>query len=168
MSNIEQEAIVEVSDDSQIDTQFTSILSTLSQFKVQITALSNQLKSLEKTVKKEIKQHKKEVTKKMSKGNRKPSGFAAASPISNDLCDFMGKDHGSEIARTEVTKFICSYIKQHSLTTDENNRVIKPDEKLHTLLGTDDSTQVTYFNIQRFMNKHFIKNTLKTSKESSK
>lgn len=169
MSTIEQEStVVEVSDDSQIDNQFSSILSTLSQFKVQITALSNQLKSLEKTVKKEIKQHKKEVTKKMSKGNRKPSGFAAASPISNDLCDFMGKDHGSEIARTEVTKFICSYIKQHSLTTDENNRVIKPDEKLHTLLGTDDSTQVTYFNIQRFMNKHFIKNNSKTSKETSK
>jgi|UniRef100_A0A6C0CIH4 chromatin remodeling complex protein RSC6 len=156
MSVTEQEAIPEVVEDSQIDNQFTSILSTLSQFKVQITALSNQLKGLEKTVKKEIKQHKKEVTKKMSKGNRKPSGFAAASPISNDLCDFMGKDHGSEIARTEVTKFICSYIRENSLTTTENNRVIKPDDKLHVLLGTDDSTQVTYFNIQRYMNRHFI------------
>lgn len=156
MSVTEQEAIPEVVEDSQIDNQFTSILSTLSQFKVQITALSNQLKGLEKTVKKEIKQHKKEVTKKMSKGNRKPSGFAAASPISNDLCDFMGKDHGSEIARTEVTKFICSYIRENSLTTTENNRVIKPDDKLHVLLGTDESTQVTYFNIQRYMNRHFI------------
>ena len=156
MSVTEQEANPEVVEDSQIDNQFTSILSTLSQFKVQITALSNQLKGLEKTVKKEIKQHKKEVTKKMSKGNRKPSGFAAASPISNDLCDFMGKDHGSEIARTEVTKFICTYIRENSLTTTENNRVIKPDDKLHILLGTDDSTQVTYFNIQRYMNRHFI------------
>lgn len=166
MSTTEQEPIMDVGEDSQIDSQFGSILSTLSQFKVQITALSNQLKNLEKTVKKEIKQHKKEVTKKMSKGNRKPSGFAAASPISNDLCDFMGKVHGSEIARTEVTKFICSYIKQHSLTTDENNRVIKPDEKLHELLGTDDNTQVTYFNIQRFMNRHFIKNNSKGSSQN--
>lgn len=166
MSAVETEQMNEVVDDSQIGNQFTSILSTLSQFKVQITALSNQLKGLEKTVKKEIKQHKKEVTKKMSKGNRKPSGFAAASPISNDLCDFMGKDHGSEIARTEVTKFICSYIKQNSLTTDENNRVIKPDSKLHELLGTDENTQVTYFNIQRFMNKHFIKNKSNANTES--
>jgi archaellum component FlaC len=69
MSVVETEPMNEVVEDSQIDNQFTSILSTLSQFKVQITALSNQLKSLEKTVKKEIKQHKKEVTKKMSKGN---------------------------------------------------------------------------------------------------
>ena len=45
---------------SPIDNQFTAVIGTLSQFKIQITALSNQLKSLEKTVKKEIKQHKKE------------------------------------------------------------------------------------------------------------
>jgi chromatin remodeling complex protein RSC6 len=156
----------QVEENTQIDTQFTSVLSTLSQFKIQITALSNQLKSLEKVVKKEIKQHKKEATKKMSKGNRKPSGFAAASPISNDLCDFMGKNHGTEMARTEVTKFICQYIKENSLTTNENNRVIKPDDKLHGLLGTDDTSVVTYFNIQRYMNKHFIKNSLKTKSES--
>ena len=70
----------------------------------------------------------------------------------------MGKDHGSQIARTEVTKFICAYIKSNELTTSDNNRVIKPDNKLHDLLGTDEKIQVTYFNIQRFMNKHFIKN----------
>lgn len=166
MSTTELEATTEVIEDSQIDSQFGSILSTLSQFKVQITALSNQLKSLEKTVKKEIKQHKKEATKKMSKGNRKPSGFAAASPISDDLCDFMGKDHGTQIARTEVTKFICAYIKQHSLTTNDNNRVIKPDEKLHSLLGTGDEDQVTYFNIQRFMNKHFLNNKSASKSET--
>jgi chromatin remodeling complex protein RSC6 len=164
MSTTELETNTEIHEDSQIDSQFMSILSTLSQFKIQITALSNQLKSLEKTVKKEIKQHKKEATKKMSRGNRKPSGFAAASPISDDLCDFMGKDHGTQVARTEVTKFICTYIKEHSLTTNDNNRVIKPDEKLHSLLGTGDEDQVTYFNIQRFMNKHFLnnKNTIKS------
>ena len=159
---------VDTEDSSPIDSQFSNILNTLSQFKTQITAISTQMRSLEKTVKREIKQQKKEITKKQSKGNRKPSGFAAASPISKDLCDFMGKDHGSEIARTEVTKFICSYIKQNSLTTDENNRVIKPDDKLHELLGTDDNTQVTYFNIQRFMNRHFIKNKQKDNTEISK
>ena len=142
----------------QIDSQFSNILSTLSQFKTQITGLSTQLKSLEKHVKKEIKQHKKEVTKKQTKGNRKPSGFAAASPISDDLCDFMGKDRGTLLARTEVTKYICNYIKENELTNQENNREIKPDIKLKELLGTKDVTTVTYFNIQRYMNKHFLKN----------
>jgi len=148
---------------SPIESQFNNILNTLSQFKTQITSISTQLRSLEKTVKKEIKQHKKEVVKKQSKGSRKPSGFAAASPISSELCDFMGKDHGTSIARTEVTKFICSYIDQNSLTTSENKRVIKPDDKLQTLLGTEEDTVVTYFNIQRFMNRHFIKKTVEKS-----
>jgi chromatin remodeling complex protein RSC6 len=149
-------------DSSQIENQFTAVLNTLSQFKIQITAFSVQLKSLEKNVKKEIKQHIKQKSKKQARGNRKPSGFAEASPISNDLCDFMGKDHGTQCARTDVTKFICNYIKQNSLTREENKRVIKPDNKLKILLGTDEETVITYFNIQRFMNRHFIKNKYNT------
>ena len=110
MSEFVETITSENENNSSIDNQFGSILNTLSQFKTQITALSTQLKQLEKTVKKEIKQHKKEVIKKQSKGNRKPSGFAEASPISDDLCDFMGRDHGTNMARTDVTKFICNYI----------------------------------------------------------
>ena len=134
VSDITTEIKTEVEEVSPIDNQFTAILGTLSQFKIQITALSTQLKSLEKTVKKEIKHHKKDATKKQSKGNRKPSGFAEASPISDDLCDFMGKDHGTQCARTDVTKFICNYIRQHSLANNENKREIKPDNKLKSLL----------------------------------
>lgn len=146
-----------VEEPTQIDTQFSSVLNTLSQFKTQVTSLALQLKSLEKTVKKEIKQNKREISKKQTKGSRKPSGFAEAAPISKDLCEFLGKDYGTSVARTEVTKFVCNYIRQNSLTNDENKRVIKPDDKLKSLLGTDDDTVITYFNIQRFMNRHFIK-----------
>ncbi|GAF95463.1 unnamed protein product [marine sediment metagenome] len=141
-----------------IDTQFTALLSTLSQFKIQISSMANQMKSLEKTVKKEIKQHKREVVKKQqSKANKKPSGFAQASLVSKDLSDFLGREPGATVARTEVTKFVCNYIRQNALTNEENKRVIKPDVKLKSLLGVDDDTVVTYFNIQRFMNRHFIK-----------
>ena len=152
-----QHANIVDEDETHIDTQFSSVLGTLSQFKTQITALAVQLRNLEKTDKKEIKQHKREVTKKQTKGARKPSGFAEAAPISKDLCDFLGKGYGTTIARTEVTKFVCNYIRQNSLANDENKRVIKPDNKLKSLLGIDDDTVVTYFNLQRFMNRHFIK-----------
>lgn len=146
-------------DSSYIGTQFSTLLNTMSQLKNQIVIITNQLRTLEKVVNKEVKTYKKERTKKKLKDIKKPSGFAAASPISNDLCKFMGKEIGTNIARTEVTKFICSYIKEKALTDDNNNKVIKPDDKLKDLLGTDDNTVLTYFNIQRFMNKHFIKNT---------
>ena len=148
-----------VSDLEPIDCQFTALLSTLSQFKLQIATMTTQLKMLEKNVKKDRKQHKREAVKKQqTKANKKPSGFAQASLVSNDLCDFLGKAPGATVARTEVTKFVCNYIRQNDLTNVENKRVIKPDIKLKSLLGVDDYTVVTYFNIQRFMNRHFIKN----------
>jgi chromatin remodeling complex protein RSC6 len=35
---------------------------------------------------------------------------------------------------------------------------LKPDEKLKTLLELNDSDELTYFTIQKYMNKHFVKN----------
>lgn len=139
---------------NDIDNMFSGVLSTISQFRNQITSLNAQIKVLEKSVKKEIKTLKKEQEKNKQKTKRKPSGFAEPTMISKDLCEFMKLDYGSKMARTEVTKFICSYIKEHNL---DNKRVIKPDEKLLELLGTKKEEEITYFNIQRHMNKHFIK-----------
>ena len=130
------------------------------------STVKSDFKTLEKVMNKEMKLAAKATSKKRrSTGDRKPSGFAAASPISEELCDFMGKERGTSIARTEVTKFICSYIDEKSLRNTENKRVINPDDKLKNLLDPEEDTVLTYFNIQRFMNKHFIK---KTSDENSK
>lgn len=141
------------------DSQFTTILNTLSQLKTQITVASLQLKNLEKQVKKEMKNKNKEISKNKNRGNRKPSGFAEATQISDELCDFMGKQKGEKIARTEVTKYICNYIKENDLRKKENKRIINPDNKLKSLLGVNDTSEITYFNIQRYMNKHFIKSS---------
>ena len=51
--------------------------------------------------------------KKSKKGNvkKEPSGFAKPTLISNELCDFLSKPNGTEMARTEVTKYLTQYIK---------------------------------------------------------
>ena len=54
--NLIIETTKEDSDNSPIDTQFTSILETVSLFKSQITLITVQLKTLEKVIKKEVKQ----------------------------------------------------------------------------------------------------------------
>ena len=72
----------------------------------------------------------------------------------------MDKPNGSEVARTEVTQFIISYIKNNDLQWKENRKIIKPDEALKSLLGNGND-EVTYFNLQRYMNKHFLKNKSK-------
>jgi len=75
--------------------------------------------------------------------------------ISPELCSFLGKPKGTEMARTEVTKFLTTYIKEHELQDPSNRRKILPDKKLHTLLNTKKSDEVTYFNLQKYMKVHF-------------
>ena len=62
------------------------------------------------------------------------------------------------MARTEVTKFIIQYIKQNNLQS-ESEKIIVPDDKLHNLLNLSENDVVTFFNIQKFMNPHFIKSS---------
>ena len=142
---------------NQIHEQFVVLLNSLSSFKSQIGMLSSQVKALEKSVKKQMKQLQREAAKNKSKGNRKASGFAVPTKISSDLCKFMGKPEGSEMARTEVTKYIIQYIKNNKLADKTNKKVINPDNALKSLLDLKPKDEVTYFNLQRYMNKHFIK-----------
>jgi chromatin remodeling complex protein RSC6 len=114
-------------------------------------------------VKREFKVLKKEVEKNKIKGNKKPSGFATPSKVTNELCDFMDKEKGSEIARTVVTKTLIEYIKKNNLENNENNQIIHPDEKLQNLLGIAENEKLTYFTLQKHMNKHFIKKEKQTA-----
>ena len=138
--------------------QFQNIIETINTFKSSMSALQTQIKFLEKGVRKELHQVHKTI-KKRKTGNKKPSGFATPSPISKELCKFMGIESNSEVARTVVTRHIIQYIRDNNLQYPENKRIIIPDKNLSMLLGVENDAQtvVTYFNIQRFMNKHFIK-----------
>jgi len=137
--------------------QFDEIMEGLTLVKGQIQNLQQHLKNLEKNVKKQMKNFKKNGLKNKNKVIRKPSGFAKPSKVSKELCEFMKKNEGTEVARTEVTKFLISYIKDNKLENDKNSKIIKPDDKLKFLLGIKDEEELTYFNIQKYMNKHFIK-----------
>ena len=69
----------------------------------------------------------------------------------------MGKDKGSEMARTDVTREINKYIRSHNLQDKDNGRKINPDDKLQTLLKLKNTDELTYFNLQRYMPPHFSK-----------
>ena len=88
---------------------------------------------------------------------REPSGFACPAKISDELCDFLGKPYGTEMARTEVTKYMTTYIKDNNLQNPSNKRQIVPDDKLLSLLNVPDSEALTYFNLQKFLKEHFVK-----------
>jgi len=147
--------------DSKVCEEFSSVLGTLSNFRSQITVLQNQIRSLERIVRKNMKVLEKEAKKNRNKGNRKPSGFAVPTEISNELCDFMKRPRGSKVARTEVTQYIIKYIKDNDLQFQKNRKIIKPNKALRSLLASKVKDEVTYFNIQRYMNRHFAKKLAK-------
>jgi chromatin remodeling complex protein RSC6 len=140
--------------------QFNTINDTLTLFKMQISTLQQHVKNVEKNVRKELKN----VSKKKDKVKlkRAPSGFAKPTKVTKELCEFMDRPEGTEIARTQVTKTLINYIKTNNLLDqgDDSKKKIVPDLKLKNLLGIDDTDylELTYFNIQKYMNKHFISN----------
>lgn len=153
----ESNALIKGLLDPAIKDEFSGVLTTLSAFRQQITMLQNQVRGLEKHVNKQMKTLQREAKKNKNKGNRKPSGFAVPTKITDQLCEFMNKEKGTKVARTEVTQYIIEYIRQNKLQKSDNRKYITPDNKLATLLDVKESDEVTYFNIQRYMNKHFVK-----------
>jgi chromatin remodeling complex protein RSC6 len=149
-----------VEDSNSIFSQFGVIIDSLSHFRIQVNTLQQQMRQLEKNIKKEMKGLKKVAEKSKNKGNKKPSGFANPTKVTKELCEFMNKQEGTQIARTEVTRALISYIKSNNLQNKSNKKIILPDEKLQFLLGINEEQELTYFNLQKYMNKHFISETV--------
>ena len=153
---------IEKNNESDLFVQFEEITDGLTKVKSQINNLQQHLKTLEKNIKKQMKSIKKNASKNKNKGIRKPSGFAKPTKVTKELCFFMNKNEGTEIARTDVTKALIKYIKENKLENEKNSKIIKPDDKLKYLLEIKDEEELTYFNIQKYMNKHFVKNVVES------
>jgi len=140
----------------QITQSFNNMNNTISGFKKKLNLLNKQFKDLEKKTKKHVRKLESELRKKSKRTKKEPSGFAKPNKISNELCSFLKKPNGTEMARTEVTQHLIQYIKDKNLQNKQNGKFIIPDEKLIKLLDINEDTEITYFNLQSYMNKHFV------------
>ena len=144
--------------DSSVEEQSIEFLAKIQQLGSLISSLKTEYRALEKKWSRELKSVRKQSSKRKRKaGNRAPSGFVKPTRISDELASFLGKEKGSEMARTAVTRDINSYIRTHNLQDASNGRKINPDAKLAALLKLGDKDELTYFNLQRFMSPHFAK-----------
>jgi upstream activation factor subunit UAF30 len=143
-----------------MNSSFKTICVSLGSLVNELKNLTSEVKKLEKRVNKELKEARRSKKSKKSlnqgdKPKRAPSGFAKPSNISEELCQFLGRPLGTQMARTEVTKHVTQYIKDKGLQNPENKRHILPDQKLAGLLNSNDQDEVTYFNLQKYMKHHF-------------
>lgn len=149
----EESAVAEITWNEELKTLQTTVEAQITTLK---SVLAN-LKRLEKRVTKEIKDAKKKrkvARKENADGTPAVVPFQIPKPITDELGLFLGKGKNATASRSEVTKFISAYVKQKGLGDKHN---IKADAPLMKLLGITAADQLTYFNLQKYLNKHYVK-----------
>ena len=152
-----------------VEDDFTSVLKVLGEMQNQLKNLSSQVRGLQKHVSREHRDLQRSshrggkrsraaaAVDGADKPKRAPSGFAKPTGLSPELCAFLGVDQKTELARTDVTKKITTYVREQHLQNEQNKKIIVPDAKLGKLLNVPAGEQLTYFNLQRYMKVHFRK-----------
>lgn len=152
----EEAAVPEVDDGLAV--QSGEFLTKLQQVSALLTSLKTEYRALEKKWTRTLTVAQKASSKRKRKAStRSPSGFVKPTRISDELAKFLSKPSGTEMARTDVTRDINKYIREHNLQDKENGRKINPDSKLSGLLKVGKDETLTYFNLQRYMSPHFAK-----------
>ena len=88
---------------------------------------------------------------------RVPSGFITPTRISDELAKFLKVPVGTQLTRVDVSKLINGYITVNKLQDSKNGRIINPDAKLRKLLRIPPTDELTYFNMQKYLKPHFIR-----------
>lgn len=80
-------------------------------------------------------------------------GFQVPVVLAPQLSKFLNVDAATNLPRTEVTKMITKYIKEHELQCEDNRKNFLCDVALAALFDVPEGTQTNWFEMQRFMSK---------------
>ena len=172
-------------EDVKIDLEFNNTINSMKTLIVDARGVLSSYKALHKRVSKRLKVlNKKPRGGKRKGGNQKtnPSGFNKPTKITDALAKFLSVEKGTCLPRTDVTRRINAYIKEHNLqgmTRTDKNGIDKNDNRyINTTLPKSDkrykaattlkkllapTTDLSYFNLQTFLSPHFIKETKKVT-----
>lgn len=155
---VEPVAPVDTESSENYDSEFTEIQQQFKDALTLIKSLSAQVSRLEKRVQRDRKVMDKKMkgrAKRVVDPNKPPSGFAKPGPVSDELRKFLSLGKDDLIARTEVTKKITAYCKEHNLQKVEDKRTIHADKDLTKLLRLKKGDELTFFNLQKYMKVHY-------------
>ena len=160
------DAVPVVPSEPATDNVLSNIIDKVNALSAYIKDIQTNLKVLSKEYDKQQKIIEK-AQKKRQNAKNSPSGFAKPNKISDELCDFIGVPHGTEKSRTDITRFINAYVKEHNLNKPENKRFILPDTKLKKILNVGDSDEINYFILQKLISHHFPASASKTAAKAA-
>jgi len=149
-----------------LDDDLKSVLTSLTSLRETVSSMITEVKRLDKRVHREIKdarRRKRRVAAVSENGEpvkRRLTIFEIPTKVSDELCRFLGHPTGTLISRSNVTKQLNTYVKEKNLKNKHN---IQPDAPLRKLLQVPESEQLTYFNLQKYLNKHYIKEVKPTA-----
>lgn len=142
------------------ENEFNGMQKTLTSIKTQLNILQSSLKKVEKRIEKtrqEKPQAQQTKPKSMSiKDKKTSSGFEMNEQITDEMMLFMKlAESEKEISRQKVTSYIMEYIKTNKLQNKADRKYIIADDAIKALFKLSDNDELTYFNIQKYINMHF-------------
>ncbi len=169
------ETVVETTVDTTVETEtlksrFERLVKLTQEHIAGLKLVSSELRKLQRDHESAVKEASKKSKRKQSKDGapRKASGFASPVVVSDEMYAFLapfGVEKGAPIARTDVTRFITSYIRDNNLQNPEYRREIVPNASLKKLLGPAEELKdsndpnskkvYTYLRLQKYLSKHF-------------
>ena len=155
---VEKVETKEVAAEDNYDHEFATVLEQLVSAQAVLKTLTTTVRQLEKRVARDRKVMDRKMKgrqKRVVDPNKPPSGFAKPGPVSEELRSFLKLGKDELIARTEVTKKITQYCKEHNLQKEEDKRTIHVDTPLRKLLRLAKGDELTFFNLQKYMKIHY-------------
>jgi upstream activation factor subunit UAF30 len=142
-----------------LDDDLKAVSTNLNSLRETASTLLSQIKKLEKRVHREMKDARKRRRRVKLDENgveikRAPSIFERPTQVTAELLTFLDRPAATLMSRSEVTKAVNNYVKANGL---KNKHDIKPDAPLRKLLAIAEGEPLTYFNLQRYLNRHYVK-----------
>jgi uncharacterized membrane protein len=118
-----------------------------------VEAIAKEQRALRKDVRK-IRQHFEDPTGEKQAARAQNNGFNKPLNVTDKLRTFLNLAADEKISRSQVTARINAYVTEKGLKAGQN---ISMDASLQDLLQPPAGVQVTFLNIQKYINPHYIK-----------
>jgi len=128
-------------------------MATLDSLALDISAVQKDLKALRKMVRKVIGDIE-DPTGEKKEARTKNNGFNKPQVVTDALRSFLNLGADELISRSQVTRAVNAYVTEKELKKGQN---ITLDAPLQALLSPPEGTQITFLNIQKFLNQHYVK-----------